>query len=335
MGKPVQLPPILLDPLVLEKPWGGDWLAARLGKTAPPGALLGESWEAASLPGVSSPIRKGPGAGGSLRDLLKGEGEAILGTASPEGDLPLLFKYIHARQDLSLQVHPGAEMALRETGRPAGKTEAWRVLDAEEGGSIWLGLRPGVDREAFEEALARGEALDCLNRHPARPGETYLVRPGCIHTFGGGVLLAEIQEPVDITYRFADWGRKTAEGEEPRPVEPDKAFEAADLAMEGPYLWAPEDGPGGGKVRREVFRCGSFCLEVFQGEGTWEGERPGGFEILSAARGEADVETEGGSVSLHLGETALLPKGKAPLTLSLREALVIRAYLPDGPTASA
>lgn len=327
MGTPSFPPPILLDPLIREKPWGGGWLLTHLGKKAPGGAPIGESWEAASLGGVSNPIREGPGAGGNLRDLLRSEGPAILGTESAAGDLPLLFKYIHAGDDLSLQVHPGEAVALRHTGRREGKAEAWRVLRADPGATIRLGLAPGIGRAGLEEALRRGEALDCLPTFPARPGDTYLIPPGCIHTVGGGVLLAEIQQPSDITYRFTDWGRSGGEGD-PRPVDPERAWEAVDLSLRGPFLWEPSEVTAAGGIRRERFAGSFFSHDAFEGDGTWEGERAGGFEIVSVARGEAEVETDGGKASLRLGETALLPKGRAPLLLRMRGALVLRFFLP-------
>ena len=326
MATPSATPPLLLDPIVREKPWGGDRLRSALGKEGPQGALLGESWEVVSLGGLSNPIREGPGAGGTLEELLKGAGPDLLGIPPSDGSLPLLFKYIDARGRLSLQVHPDDEVALRQTGRPQGKTEAWRVIQAEEGASIRLGLRPGVDRKTFEEALARGTSLDCLNRHPARVGDTYFVPAGCIHTVGGGVLFAEIQQASDITYRFSDWGRaqRSPGPTGSRTVDPEIAFEAADLTMQGPFLWVPKVSRHG-EILREVFRSKAFNLEVFEGSGRWEGTRGGSFEIISVARGEADLVTEGGGASLHPGDTALLPKGKAPLTLEMRGAVLIRS----------
>ena len=328
------LPPCILDPIIRPKPWGGDWIQSRLGKSIPPGVKAGESWEAASLHSTSNRIAEGPGAGGTLADLLGASGPEILGgvwTPETGETLPLLFKYIHARGDLSIQVHPDHALAEKHTGRGEGKTEAWRVLAAEEGASIRLGLEQGIDREAFEQALAEGGVVDCLAPQPVRPGDTYLIPAGLIHTVGGGVLFAEIQEASDITYRFSDWGRKPPG--ESRPVDTEKSFEAADLSLRGPFRFPDETSLERGGIRHEVFRCDAFVFEVLEGDGRWEGPRAEGFEILSVARGECEVVTEGGKASLPLGGTALLPKGKAPLILRMRGAEIFRSYLPGQATA--
>ena len=332
------LSPILLQPVLVEKPWGGDWLATRLGKPADPGLRWGESWEAVALRDTSNPIASGPGAGGVLGDLLAGREEEILGPAAAaelaargKGGLPILFKYLHAVEDLSLQVHPDTEQAMRISGLPEGKTEAWRILDAEPDAGIWIGCREGVTEARLREALAEGDgrgALDCLQRWPAEPGATYLVRAGTIHTVGRGVLFAEVQQASDLTYRFTDFGRKGTDGRA-RPLHLDDAFAVARIApADGCRLDGAVEPEISGGVRREVHRCGPFVFEVLEGEGAWEGQRGGGFEIVSAARGEAGAAIDGGAVELRRGATALLPAGEGPVRLTLRDATVVRAYLP-------
>lgn len=209
--------PLRLRPVLFPKVWGGDRLA-RLGRAVAPGDRIGESWEVADLDSTSaggaggqavrSVIDAGPLAGRTLRDAIAAWGSALTGPGGGSA-FPLLVKYLDARENLSIQVHPSAEYARTHPGAHV-KGECWYVLDADAGARIYKGVRPGVTRDRFERALRSGDGrgvLDLIESVPAIPGECHDLPSGTVHALGAGVLVAEVQTPSDTTFRVYDWGR--------------------------------------------------------------------------------------------------------------------------------
>lgn len=204
--------------MLLRKVWGGDALA-RVGKPVPQGSTIGESWELADLATTSasgagggsaqSTILRGPLAGRTLHDAMQQWGDALLGEAAPSsaGRFPLLIKYLHARENLSVQVHPSLTYAKAHEGAHI-KTECWYVLHAQPGSVIYKGVKPGVTRALFEHALRSGQSVvPMLEAVPAMRGDCHLLPSGTVHALGAGVLAAEVQTPSDTTFRVDDWGR--------------------------------------------------------------------------------------------------------------------------------
>lgn len=209
--------PLLLEPILLEKVWGGRGLE-RLGKRLPPGARIGESWELADLPSTSvsgaggqaarSRIRNGPLAGRTLHEALEAWGPALVDVpVAPGDDFPLLVKFLDARENLSVQVHPCVAYAARHPECRV-KHECWYVLAAEPGSVIYKGLRAGVDRARFAHDLSLGRVVENLRAVPARVGECHVLPSGTCHALGAGVMVAEVQTPSDTTFRLYDWGRQ-------------------------------------------------------------------------------------------------------------------------------
>lgn len=213
--------PLLFRPALFHKVWGGDRLA-RFGKAVNPGDKVGESWELADLPGTSasgagggavrSVIANGPLAGKTIHDAIDLWGDALLSRAAltPEGNFPLLIKFLDAREDLSVQVHPSPAYAAKHKDAHL-KTECWYVLDAAPGSVIYKGVKAGVTREVFERALRNGDGagvVELLEAVPAVVGECHNLPSGTVHALGAGVLVAEVQTPSDTTFRVYDWGRK-------------------------------------------------------------------------------------------------------------------------------
>jgi mannose-6-phosphate isomerase len=208
--------------MLLGKVWGGDALA-RVGKAVAPGATIGESWEVADLASTStsgagggsaqSRIRTGPLAGKTLHDAMMAWTKDMMGDATGAGPnaahFPLLIKYLDAREHLSVQVHPS--MAYARDHRDAHiKTECWYILDAKPGSVIYKGVRPGVTREQFANALRVGKGegvVELLEAVKAVKGECHNLPSGTVHALGAGVLVAEVQTPSDTTFRVFDWGR--------------------------------------------------------------------------------------------------------------------------------
>ncbi len=210
--------PLELDPILKDKVWGGRRLA-RLGKSLPEGAMVGESWELADLRSTSpeggggeaahSIIAHGEMRGLSLDQAITALGVNLMGSLrlSPEGGFPLLVKFLDARQNLSVQVHPSPAYAATNPGAHL-KTESWYVIDAEPGAVIYKGVRQGVTRERLATAIRDGTVPDLLVSAPVKAGDFHHLPTGTCHALGAGVLVAEIQTPSDTTFRLFDWGRK-------------------------------------------------------------------------------------------------------------------------------
>lgn len=202
--------PLIFEPIFKPKVWGGRNLERQLGKKLPDGALYGESWECADLPNGQSVVARGPVSGRTLHSLIEEWGTALLGrTEAVDGSFPFLIKFLDACQDLSVQVHPDPETALRLGGNVRVKHEAWYIIAAEQDACIYRGVRPGTSVADLRAAMSqRPDAiLDYLLRIPVKPGQMYFLPSGTLHALGAGVLVAEIQTPSDITYRLYDWGR--------------------------------------------------------------------------------------------------------------------------------
>ncbi len=207
-------------------PWGGDNLRLLFGKNAPEDRV-GESLEVSALSGLESLILNGDMAGQTLADALEKDYEGVTGT--DKKPFPLLLKLLDARDTLSVQVHPGDEYALKNDGK-LGKTEAWMVLSAEPGSRIAYGLKP--TEKALCDIVAEGKFEDALNWVYPHPGEVYYIPHGCVHALGGGVMVYEIQQSSDATYRFWDWGRVGKDGK-PRQLHTQKALDVTrpDLSL--------------------------------------------------------------------------------------------------------
>lgn len=211
------LSPLLFTPILKEKVWGGRALE-RLNKPLPAGRQIGESWEIADLAATSadggggdaarSAITHGTMRGLTLADALRASGASIMGRAAltPDGHFPLLVKYLDARENLSVQVHPSPAYAADHPGAHL-KTESWYIVHAEPGAVIYKGVKPGVTREAFERHIADGSVVSDLIAVPVTAGDFHHLPSGTCHALGAGVLVAEVQTPSDTTYRVFDWGR--------------------------------------------------------------------------------------------------------------------------------
>lgn len=223
--------PLRFEPQLIPKIWGGHSLSTELAKPAPLDALIGESWELSTVPGHISKVAQGPHKGTLLSRLLEEYGEEIMGSklASKYGaSFPLLIKFLDARQDLSIQVHPDDEMAQRKHQCP-GKTEMWYVMEAKAPGKLICGFKEAASKEIFEKALHNGEILDLLNEEKVEQGDVYYIPAGRIHTIGAGLLIAEIQQSSDVTYRIWDFDRVDDHGNK-RALHLEEAAEALDYS---------------------------------------------------------------------------------------------------------
>lgn len=308
--------PLTFEPLLLPKVWGGGRLKA-MGKPVAPGKAIGESWEVADLGSTSasgagggamrSVIASGALNGRTLHDAVEEWGTALLGEAlpTPEGNFPLLIKFLDANENLSVQVHPSPSYAAAHPGCHL-KTECWYIIDAQPGALIYKGLRAGVTRERFAEASRAGRAAELLESFPAIPGECHNLPSGTVHALGAGVLVAEVQTPSDTTFRVDDWGRTGRELHTEQALEC-ISFDPAPRAVD--MRWNP---PRGGVLSTEFFRVWRVCCA--NEEDAPVGHALGCFAVIPV-RGRGSLFSDEGvfaPVDLAPGRTVLVPAAVAP-----------------------
>jgi mannose-6-phosphate isomerase len=214
-------------PLYMERVWGGRGLELKLGRKLPEGKVIGESWELVDREGEQSIVAEGTHKGKTIRELLEGGAADILGPGR-EGSqpFPILIKWLDCQDRLSLQVHPPAAIAPILGGEP--KTENWYIADCDEDASLIVGLKQGVTREQFTQALEDNKVAACVHRFPVKPGDSILVESGRIHAIDAGNLILEIQQNSDTTYRVYDWGRVGLDGA-PRQLHLEESLQSIDF----------------------------------------------------------------------------------------------------------
>jgi len=215
---------LTFQPIYQERVWGGQALGEVFGRRLPGGQPIGESWEIVDRPEAQSVVAAGPLAGRTLRMLVAGQGPDLMGPDWPQArPFPLLVKWLDCRERLSLQVHPPAAVAAELAGE--AKTENWYIAESAHGAQLIVGLKAGVSRAQFEQALAAGTVEECVRRFPVAVGDSVLVRSGELHAIDGGSLILEIQQNSDTTYRVHDWGRTGLDGK-PRALQIEQSLRA-------------------------------------------------------------------------------------------------------------
>jgi mannose-6-phosphate isomerase len=320
--------PLAFRPLLKRALWGGRRLGDVLGKPLGPEPDYAESWEVVDHGTDQSIVAAGPHQGRTLAELLASHGRDLLGRHHPQPRFPLLFKFLDCRDKLSVQVHPNDEQAARLSPPDLGKTEAWVVLAAEPGSLIYAGLKRGFDRAAFERELHRGTADLCLHRFEPKPGDCLFLPAGAVHAPGAGVLMAEIQQSSDVTFRLFDWNRVGTDGR-PRALHIEQGLDAINYAF-GPANPQTPQPTGDPRVARLV-ECEKFVLERITLVG---GSLPlpgdGACRILAAIDGAVRLEGFAGpALPLVKGTTALLPAACTGCTIVADgAATVLSAHLP-------
>jgi mannose-6-phosphate isomerase len=318
------LPLLRFEPICKPAIWGGRELERLFGRRLPEGVPVGESWEIVDLPGERSAVVDGPLAGATLADLRRDRRDELLGPVGLlEGRFPLLLKFIDARRTLSVQVHPDAAACRRLGGGARSKTEAWYVIDREPGAALYVGLREGVDRPRLERSLAAGDVERCLVRVAVEPGDFVHLPAGTVHAIGGGVVLAEVQQSSDTTYRLFDWNRVGLDGK-PRTLHVDQALDSIDFSRGGsPSCLGSASG-------RPGLRCPAFSMElVGEDEGAASISDPGPVALLGVrGGGRRTVSVAGEARDLFRGETLLVPAcSSAKVALSAGSLAVLAVLL--------
>ena len=227
--------PLLFQPNLHTTVWGGHQIQAYKGLAATD-EPIGESWEVSAVPPSTSIISNGEWSGRDLISVIDEQPEAILGKAVNErfqGKLPLLVKFIDARQDLSIQVHPDDEMAQREHGK-MGKSEMWYVLKADQGAHLYAGFEQEITADEYQQRITDGSITHVLARHEVRKGDVFYIPAGRVHSIGAGIMLVEVQQSSDVTYRIYDYDRRGLDGN-PRELHTELAAKALDYHVEENY----------------------------------------------------------------------------------------------------
>jgi mannose-6-phosphate isomerase len=288
--------------------WGGRGLADVIGKPLPTGEPYGESWEVSDHP----LHRSRAAAGHTLRELMEQRPEALLGArAKSHTQFPWLVKFLDACDWLSVQVHPD-EQSVRELWPGEGsKTEAWFVLKVKPGSRIYAGLRPGVDKTRLGTALEAGTVTECLHAFEPRPGDCVFLRAGTVHAVGGGVLMAEVQQTSDATFRLFDWNRRDAQGKL-RQLHVEQSLACIDWSR-GPVdpihvagFTQPADAVVGTE-RQHLVKCEYFELEYVQGREPMSIGGSGRLQMFVALRGRGQWKIAGGVEPVTAGHAWVLP----------------------------
>jgi mannose-6-phosphate isomerase len=298
--------PFTFQPVFKERVWGGRELERLYGKQLPPGAVIGESWEISDRPGDASLIANGPLAGKDLRWLMTHHAAEILGGAKPaaEGRFPLLCKILDARDKLSLQVHPPANKAAELKGEP--KTEMWFIADAAPDASLYVGLKNGVTRTEFEQKVSDGSVADCFHRIPVKAGDTMFLPSGRVHAIGNGLVIFEIQQNSDTTYRVFDWNRVGLDGK-PRDLHITQSLASIDFNDFEPKLVETEFIGSEVKVRSlvddrlfnvEALKLNSNANSLLKSKK---------LQLVAAISGEIEIKSAAATVNLTAGQFSLIP----------------------------
>ncbi|MCC6488354.1 MAG: class I mannose-6-phosphate isomerase [Candidatus Hydrogenedentes bacterium] len=307
------LGPLRFQEQYFDRIWGGRRLASAYGKPLPPDVPIGEAWLVSDHPSAESIVAGGPCAGLTLHQLLEQDSAAILGsraTLTVHGRFPLLLKLLDSSDWLSVQVHPDDECAARLGEPDVGKTEMWHILHAEPDSELICGLDPSVNRAGLLGAAEAGTLGALLPRFTVEPGDSVFVRAGTVHAIGDGIVLAEIQQNSDLTYRLYDWDRVDASGK-PRALHLDKSAESIHFGSchggKSTPLIVPGDSPAGGK-REILAACRHFAAERIACPAQWRREtRSESFHLLLCIRGELTVSSGARDTHLAPGQACLVP----------------------------
>lgn len=294
------------NPILKTVIWGGEKIAP-FKDIETDLTQIGESWEISGVEGAESVVATGPDKGLTIKELLRKYGAALLGKKNygKYGDLfPLLIKFIDARKDLSVQVHPDDELAA-ERGSRFGKTEMWYVLGTETDAVLANGFNREVNPEEYRELVESGKIMEVLNFNPIQPGDTFYIPAGRVHAIGKGAFVVEIQETSDITYRLYDYKRVDANGHE-RQLHTDEAFAAINFAdTDGKAIEysARHDLPVN-LVTSPYFTTNLWTIdhEVMRDYSEWDT-----FVIVIATKGGAHLTTDQDELYLSAGHTVLIP----------------------------
>lgn len=307
--------PIKLKPAFKDYLWGGTRLRDDFGKDCDFDKIA-ESWELSCHKDGNSVVADGEFAGLTLAQYIEKKGKSVLGTNCEKFEnFPILIKLIDAKDNLSVQVHPNNEYAQRVEGE-YGKTEMWYVVDCDEGASLLYGFKHNITKEEFRERIENNTLLEVTNSVPVKKGDVFFIEAGTLHAIGKGILIAEIQQNSNTTYRIYDYGRVGADGK-PRQLHIDKAVDVTNLCPAKPY---PQSEPVdmGGWTKKRLAKCEYFTVDVINVDtsAALEADKSSFVNIL-VLDGGCVLSSEGNdAVELKKGDSVFIPAGLGKFELT-------------------
>lgn len=325
-----ELYPLKFRTIFKDKIWGGEKIKTILGKDFSPLPNCGETWEISGVEGNISEVAEGSLAGKNLKELIqqyqgKLVGERVYGKFQDE--FPLLVKFIDANDDLSIQVHPDDALA-KKRHNSFGKTEMWYIFQADEGSKLISGFNQPMSKEKYLEAFNSGKLTEILNQEPVKADDVFFLPAGRVHTIGKGLLLAEIQQTSDITYRIYDFDRTDAQGNK-RELHVDEALDAIDYQHYGAYKTKYEP-----KLNEAVKLASCPYFETNRIEADRAIERNyqelDSFVIYVCMEGEAEIVADGKGYPMQKGDSYLIPASiqHTKLTTSTKFKM-LESYVPQ------
>ena len=306
--------PIKFKPILKQTLWGGGKIVKFKGIDSHDGEQIGESWELSGVPGNESVAANGEYEGRTLTEIVAAEKERLVGTDNYKrfGDeFPLLIKFIDAKQDLSIQVHPDDEKA-QKYGLRNGKTEMWYIMKSDADASLRCGMKAKITPERYKEMVADGTICDAIAEYPVKEDDCFFIPAGRIHSIGKGCFLAEIQQTSDATYRIYDFNRRDKDGNL-RELHTEKAAECIDYTVLNDYRteFTAERNRGVQIVSCPFFNTAVYDLDEPM---TLDYSELDSFVVLIGLKGEARLtDNEGNTTTLRGGETLLIPASTATI----------------------
>ncbi|MCA9035065.1 MAG: class I mannose-6-phosphate isomerase [Planctomycetaceae bacterium] len=306
--------PLTFTPILKRIRWGGSRLGTLLKKPVGTESDYAESWEIADHADGQSYVCSGDYSGMALTELISQQPEELFGRHAGVSQFPLLMKFLDANDWLSLQVHPDDVLARQFNARENGKTEAWVIIDAAQDSRICAGLKPGVDARQLRRAVESGHVESCLHIYPVKPGDCIYVPAGTVHALGPGIVLAEIQQQSNLTFRLHDWGRVGADGK-PRPLHLDESLACTDFNRGPVDPVKPVQLAGTTHVFEELVRCPYFVIRRHQSANPFAVRCDNRFRVVMVLEGKGVLQTTRTELLLNPGQTVLLPASCASVEI--------------------
>nr|WP_299001123.1 type I phosphomannose isomerase catalytic subunit [uncultured Allomuricauda sp.] len=318
--------PLKFKPILKERLWGGTKLKDVLGKPIK-SEITGESWELSGVDGDISIVAEGPLKGVSLSELIHKEKENLLGKSVVERfgmDFPILIKFIDAKKDLSIQLHPNDALA-KERHNSFGKTEMWYIMDANPGAQLIVGFNKTVEKEEYVKSLEENTLLDLMNYENVKEGDTFFINTGKIHAIGAGVMLAEIQQTSDVTYRVFDFNRRDKDGNL-RELHTEQALDAMDYEKKDDFkvMYSNQKNTHNCMVDSVYFKTNYLNIDRTMEVDVSSRDS---FTIYLCVGGEVVVSNTAGSATLKRGETVLVPASSNSITIHSDKATLLEVSI--------